>query len=430
MALNYLENCFYEKHSNIALHGYNDLHDRWISDFDCFDRCLRIDPQKCRSFEHWHRNGYGLCVRANISLNDYPLIMRHNGFVDYYEIVCRKDNKVLKLSTIHCPNDQLFVTIQLNGIDPNNVLLGDRNCKTNWSNETHAQFITHINDCSLILTNDSIIGKLRWKNVHKNNNSIKQYERFFVCLHNINQIHLFHRTSTTATFSDSRNPLLVHINHNENSKDDQQINSTYRIALTWTLHNRSHFCPESCFISLYSFINITLDDLSLISSKFLIDSCDLKALYPYTNYVRSRRLIYQGCSIDPTVIHVLRNSSSLSIFHFSFYLYHILKEPIPFQIQCKILHNDDNNEIQRNIDCSSSFINNNHNDRLSMNKNDKRDYIYKLFRSSKVYVTRQLPSIEHEHELFHSSTISIATVHYAECCLFAFFVLIFKCNLE
>jgi hypothetical protein len=67
-----------------------------------------------------------------------------------------------------------------------------------------------------------------------------------------------------------------------------------RITLEWTLHNRSYVCPDSCFISLYSFINLTLDDLSLISSKFLIDSCDLKALYPYTSYVKSRRLISQG----------------------------------------------------------------------------------------------------------------------------------------
>ncbi|CAF1353456.1 unnamed protein product [Rotaria sp. Silwood1] len=402
MALNYLENCFYEKRSNTALHGYNDLHDRWISDFDCFDRCLRLDSQKCRSFEYWHRNGYGLCVRANVSLNDYPSVMRHNIFVDYYEILCRRDNKGIKINTIHCPSDQLSVIIQLNGIDPNNVLLGDRNCKACWSNETHAQFITHINNCSLILTNDSIIGKIHWKNVHKTNNTTKQYARFFVCVSTINQIRLFHQTSTKPTSSDSRNTLLTNSDHYEISNNEQQIMSAYRITLTWTFHNRSYLCPEACFISLYSFINITLDDLSFISSKSFIDSCDLKALSPYTNYVQSRRLIYQGCSIDPTVIHVPINSSSLSIFHFSFYLYHILKEPIPFQIQCRILHNDDKNEFQHDVDCSSSFINNNHNDRLSMNKNDKRDYSYKSFCSSKVYVARHLPSIEYEHELFHS----------------------------
>jgi hypothetical protein len=67
-----------------------------------------------------------------------------------------------------------------------------------------------------------------------------------------------------------------------------------RITLEWISHNRSYFCPKSCFISLYSFINITLGDLSLLNSKFLIDSCDLIALPPYTNYVQSRRLISQG----------------------------------------------------------------------------------------------------------------------------------------
>ncbi|CAF4283399.1 unnamed protein product, partial [Rotaria magnacalcarata] len=55
MAWNYLENCFYEKRINTTLHGYNDLHDRWLSDFDCFDRCLRADSRNCRSFEHWHK---------------------------------------------------------------------------------------------------------------------------------------------------------------------------------------------------------------------------------------------------------------------------------------------------------------------------------------------------------------------------------------
>lgn len=90
-----IEDCFYEKRSNTALHGYNDLHDRWISDFDCFDHCLRTDSRKCRSFEHWHKHGLGLCVRANTSLTDNPSVMRHNAFVDYYEIDCRKDNKGL-----------------------------------------------------------------------------------------------------------------------------------------------------------------------------------------------------------------------------------------------------------------------------------------------------------------------------------------------
>ena len=77
---------------NTSLHGYNDLHDRWISDFDCFTRCLKTDPEQCRSFEHWHHNQYGLCIRANISLSDYPTIIGHNQFVDYYEIDCEDDS--------------------------------------------------------------------------------------------------------------------------------------------------------------------------------------------------------------------------------------------------------------------------------------------------------------------------------------------------
>ncbi len=128
------------------------------------------------------------------------------------------------------------------------------------------------------------------------------------------------------------------------------------------------------------------------------------------------------------------------MFYFSFHLYRILKEPIPFQIQCKILHNDDKMKHQQNIDCSS-FIHNTPHDRLLMNK---RDYSYTVFRSSSVYVTRQLPSIDSEKEIFHNqskiiiqkkkliilffsfidSLISIATVHYTECSLSAFFLLI------
>jgi len=91
----YIEDCFYEKRLNTALHGYNDLYDRWISEFDCFNRCLKIDSQKCRSFEHWHQNRYGLCIRANISLTNYSLVIGHNQFVDYYEIDCQKDIKGL-----------------------------------------------------------------------------------------------------------------------------------------------------------------------------------------------------------------------------------------------------------------------------------------------------------------------------------------------
>jgi len=85
--------CFYEKRIDTSLNGYNDLHDRWISELDCLDRCLKHKPQPCRSFEHWRSTRHGLCVRANISLTDQPSSIGINSFVDYYEIDCRKYTK-------------------------------------------------------------------------------------------------------------------------------------------------------------------------------------------------------------------------------------------------------------------------------------------------------------------------------------------------
>ncbi len=67
-----------------------------------------------------------------------------------------------------------------------------------------------------------------------------------------------------------------------------------RISLRWILHNRTYFCPQICSISLYSLIYVSFDDVSLLSSPFLIDSCDLIALYPYSDYLQTRRLIYRG----------------------------------------------------------------------------------------------------------------------------------------
>jgi hypothetical protein len=89
----FVKDCFYEKRVDTSLNGYNDLHDRWISELDCLDRCLKYKPQRCRSFEHWHSNRHGLCVRANITLTDQPSSMGSNLFVDYYEINCQKDTK-------------------------------------------------------------------------------------------------------------------------------------------------------------------------------------------------------------------------------------------------------------------------------------------------------------------------------------------------
>ena len=111
------------------------------------------------------------------------------------------------------------------------------------------------------------------------------------------------------------------------------------------------------------------------------------------------------------MIHLPIHSSQLSVFYFTFYLYRILKEPIPFQIQCKILHNDEPLQSPLNIDCTSFDMN-----RSLMNKNDKRDYFYTLFRSASVYVTRQLPTIESEKDAFHhqsnffSSNLSLMNI--------------------
>jgi hypothetical protein len=56
----------------------------------------------------------------------------------------------VRIQTTTCPGYQLQVLVTLNGIDPNYVLLGDSSCKPQWSNETHAQFVTHIDNCSMV----------------------------------------------------------------------------------------------------------------------------------------------------------------------------------------------------------------------------------------------------------------------------------------
>lgn len=58
---------------------------------------------------------------------------------------------VVKPILISCPDNQLFLTVKLNNINPNDILLGENNCKPNWSNETHVQFMTNIDNCSLVL---------------------------------------------------------------------------------------------------------------------------------------------------------------------------------------------------------------------------------------------------------------------------------------
>jgi hypothetical protein len=68
-----------------------------------------------------------------------------------------------------------------------------------------------------MLTNGSIIGKLRWESVQKDTNSVKHYERFFACLSNIYQLRAMHDTSTSPN---SRNTLSNH--------DEQKMTSPYR----------------------------------------------------------------------------------------------------------------------------------------------------------------------------------------------------------
>ncbi len=67
----------------------------------------------------------------------------------------------------------------------------------------------------------------------------------------------------------------------------------FRISLQWNLNNRTYLCPEYCSVSLYSLIRVTFNDMSLLTSKYSIDSCDLIALYPYSTYLQTRRLIYR-----------------------------------------------------------------------------------------------------------------------------------------
>ena len=103
--------------------------------------------------------------------------------------------------TTTCPGDELHLLVSLNGIDPNYVLLGDIGCQPTWSNETFAQFTSHVDNCSLLLTEGSIVGKLRWEGVDKDTNEPKKYERFFLCPSDIFRIRVPDWTTTTTTTS-------------------------------------------------------------------------------------------------------------------------------------------------------------------------------------------------------------------------------------
>lgn len=56
----------------------------------------------------------------------------------------------VRLHSATCPAEQVRIIVTLNGIDQNYVLLGDSRCKPLWSNETHAEFVTHVDNCSLV----------------------------------------------------------------------------------------------------------------------------------------------------------------------------------------------------------------------------------------------------------------------------------------
>jgi hypothetical protein len=56
----------------------------------------------------------------------------------------------IRPSRIDCPDTQLFLTVVLDDIDPDDISLGDGNCKPIWANDTHAKFISHIDNCSLV----------------------------------------------------------------------------------------------------------------------------------------------------------------------------------------------------------------------------------------------------------------------------------------
>lgn len=176
MAFDYLQSnekkifldCFYEKRFNTSLHGYNDYHHRWISEYDCLTRCLKTDSGKCRSFEHWHHNHHGLCIRSNTSLTDRPTAIGRNQFVDYYEINCQENtygwfvesnrlerivfssSSAVRPSVIDCSSEEVHLLVTLNDIHSDDVSLGNAHCKAQWSNETHAQFHGDIDNCSLV----------------------------------------------------------------------------------------------------------------------------------------------------------------------------------------------------------------------------------------------------------------------------------------
>jgi hypothetical protein len=91
--------------------------------------------------------------------------------------------------------------------------------------------------------------------------------------------------------------------------------------------------------------------------------------------------------------------NTLSRFYYSFYLYNILKEPIPFEIQCRILNNQQKQSLNQTNCSSLTFIDN---EQLTLIKNEKKDSnSYIVFRSFPIDVMRQLPSNLIEQDRTH-----------------------------
>ncbi|CAF1444950.1 unnamed protein product, partial [Adineta ricciae] len=248
-----------------------------------------------------------------------------------------------------------------------------------------------------ILNDASIVGKLRWEGIATDTNEARHYGRFFLCPSDIQQIRLAHRTSstigallpkTTPLPSTTPSRLPSSVGESDDDDDDKKsISKDYKILLRWILHNQTYICPPICSISLYSLIYVSFDDVASLSSSFFIDSCDFIALYPYSEYLQTRRLISGSCSADPTVIHLSSETNSLSTFHYSFYLYNILREPIPFEIQCKVSSRQEL-FVNKHVRCSTTM----NNDQLAIVTSDTSDYSYVSFRSSPIDVLTNLPS--------------------------------------
>ena len=81
---------------------------------------------------------------------------------------------------------------------------------------------------------------------------------------------------------------------------------------------------------------------------------------------------------------------SSSTFHYSFHLYNILKEPIPFEIHCQIYHHHHLKGISTPTNCSHVTSSIDH-EQLIRNSNEKKDYHSITFRSLPIDVTRHNP---------------------------------------